>query len=150
MGLRGGSLPSRQSTISSVSEPSLVCLNVNDFGITSSVSLVSSLVAEDLATIDKPSFCVLAAVDEIGVVESKLNCTVHNVISSLNTKHERMILVSDFVSPASEASTRVDVHSLKFGEELRENTLTLKGRGWVTVILKPQKSQVSIAFKEYH
>jgi hypothetical protein len=67
----------------------------------------------------------LAAIDEVGIVESELNRTVDDVIGGLNAKHEGMILVSDFVSPASESPTRVDIHCLKFGEELRKNTLTL-------------------------
>jgi hypothetical protein len=132
------SLPCRQSTVSSVGEASLVCFDVDNLGIASSISLISSLVAEDLTTIDKSSFGVLAAIDEVGIVESELNRTIDDVVSCLNAKHEGMILVSDFVSPTSESSTRVDIHSLKFGEELRKNTLTLKGWGRVAVILEPQ------------
>jgi hypothetical protein len=132
------SLPCRQSTVSSVGEASLVCLDVDNLGIASSISLISSLVAEDLTTIDKSSFGVLAAIDEVGIVESELNRTIDDVVSCLNAKHEGMILVSDFVSPTSESSTRVDIHSLKFGEELRKNTLALKGWGRVAVILEPQ------------
>jgi hypothetical protein len=94
MGLRGCSLPSRQSTVGSVSEASLVCLNINNLGVTSGISLVSSLVTEDLVALDKSSFGVLAAVDEIRIVESKLNRTVHNVICSLNAKHEAVVLVA--------------------------------------------------------
>jgi hypothetical protein len=136
--LGGCSLPCRQSTVSSVGESSLVCLDVDNLGIASSISLVSGLVAEDLATIDKSSFGILAAIDEVGIIESELNRTVHDVVSCLNAKHEGMVLVSDFVSPASESSTRVDIHSLKFRKELRKNPLALKGWGWVAVILEPQ------------
>jgi hypothetical protein len=51
--------------------------------------------AEDLASLHEPSLIVLSSVDKIRVVESKLNSTVHNVISSLNAKHERVILVTN-------------------------------------------------------
>jgi hypothetical protein len=43
-------------------------------------------------------------------------------------------LVADLVSPGTEASTGVDVLGLELWKELLENTLTLKGWGWVTVV----------------
>jgi hypothetical protein len=94
MHLGGCSLSSRQSTVSSVREASLVCLDVNNLDITSSISLVRGLVAEDLVAFDESSFGVLAAVDEIGIVESKFNCAVDNVVCGLNAKHEAVILVA--------------------------------------------------------
>lgn len=94
----------------------------------------SSSLLEDLATLDKSPLRVLASIDEIRVVESELNSAVHNVVRSFNTKHEGMVLVANFVSPAAETSSRVDVLGLELGEELGEDALTLKGRGWVTMV----------------
>lgn len=75
----------------SVRDTSLVGLDIHDMRITGSISLVGGLVAEDLGTVHESSLGVLAAVDEVGVVESELNSTVHNVIRSFDTKHERML-----------------------------------------------------------
>lgn len=94
MGLRGGSLPNRQSSVRAIAESGLVGFDINNLGITSSVSLVSSLVAEDLIALDETSLVVLATVDEVGIVESKLNRTVRNVIGSLDAEHEAVILVA--------------------------------------------------------
>lgn len=54
---------------------------------------------EDLSTVLKTTLLVLAAVDEVGVVEGKLNSTVDNVVDSLYTQHERVVLVTDLVAP---------------------------------------------------
>jgi hypothetical protein len=88
MSLGRRSLPSRQSAVGSVGESRLICLDVNNLGIVSGISLVGGFVAEDLVSLDKSSLLILAAVDEIGIVESKLNRTVHNVIRGLDAKHE--------------------------------------------------------------
>jgi hypothetical protein len=93
MGLGRGSLPSRQSAIGSVGEPGLIRLDIDDFGVAGSVGLVGSLVSEDVDALDKSSLGVLAAINEVGVIESKLNCTVYDVICSLNAKHKAVILV---------------------------------------------------------
>jgi hypothetical protein len=90
LGLRGSSLPGWKF-LCAVGKTSLVRLDVNNFGRTSSVGFVGGFVPEDLATVHESSLVILSAVDEIGVVKSELNCTVDNVISSLNTKHKRMI-----------------------------------------------------------
>ena len=45
-----------------------------------------------------------------------------------------MILIPNLVSPATEPSTGVNVHVLKFGEELFEDAFALEGRGWVAVV----------------
>lgn len=45
-----------------------------------------------------------------------------------------MVLVTDLVSPAAESATGPDVHVLKLGQELLENTLTLESRCGVTVV----------------
>jgi hypothetical protein len=91
MSLGRRSLPSRQSAVGSVGsigESRLICLDVNNLGIASDISLVGGFVAEDVVSLEKSSLLILAAVDEIGIVESKLNRTVHNVIRGLNAKHE--------------------------------------------------------------
>lgn len=45
-----------------------------------------------------------------------------------------MVLVTDLVSPGTEAATRPDVHVLQLGQELLEDTLTLESGGRVTVV----------------
>jgi len=45
-----------------------------------------------------------------------------------------VILVAHFIAPASETSSGVNASGLELGEELLEDTLTLQGWGWVTVI----------------
>jgi hypothetical protein len=54
---------------------------------------------ENLRAILKAALRVLATVDKVRVVESKLDSTVDNVVNSLNTQHERVVLVADLVSP---------------------------------------------------
>lgn len=92
------------------------------------------LLGKDLSTIDEATLSVLSAVDEVRVVEGQLNRTVDNVVNSLNTKHERVVLVTDLVAPASETATRPDALLLKLGEKLSESTLTLQRWGGVTVV----------------
>lgn len=49
---------------------------------------------EVLSTIDKSALAVGSAVDEIWVVDGQLDGTVHNMVSGLDTLHERVILVA--------------------------------------------------------
>lgn len=88
----------------------------------------------DLGALDQSPLGVLAAVDEVGVVEGHLNSTVDNVVGGLDTKHERVVLVADLVAPAAEAAAGVDALLQEAGEELGEDTLTLEGGGWVAVV----------------
>lgn len=92
------------------------------------------LLGKDLSTINEATLSVLSAIDEVRVVEGQLNGTVDNVVNSLNTKHERVVLVTDFVAPASETATRPDALLLKLREKLSESTLTLQRWGGVTVV----------------
>lgn len=75
-----------------------------------------------------------AGVDEVRVVEGQLNSTAVDVVDSLHAEHEGVVLVANLVSPAAEAATGEDVHVLKLGEELLEDSLTLEGGGRVTVV----------------
>lgn len=97
------------------------------------VSLVLVL-GVDLGALDQSPLSVLAAVDEVGVVEGHLNGTVDNVVGGLDTQHEGVVLVADLVAPAAEAATGVDTLGLEAGQELGEDTLTLKGGGGVAVV----------------
>jgi hypothetical protein len=92
------------------------------------------LLGKDLSTIDEAALSVLSAVDEVRVVEGQLNRTVDNVVNSFDTKHERVVLVTDLVAPASETATRPDALLLKLGKKLSESTLTLQRWGGVTVV----------------
>ena len=87
-----------------------------------------------MSTVFKTTLGVLATVDEVGVVQGKLDGTVDNVVHSLNTKHERVVLVTDLVAPATEAATGPNVLGLEAGQDLSEGTLTLKRGGGVTVV----------------
>ena len=89
--------------------------------------------AED-KVLSETTLSVLAGVDKVGVVEGQLDSTAVDGINGLNTEHEGVVLVTDLVSPAAEAATREDVHGLEFGEDLLEDTLTLKSGGGVTVV----------------
>ncbi|KAI6762824.1 hypothetical protein HG530_008804 [Fusarium avenaceum] len=77
---------------------------------------------------------VLAGVDKVRVVEGQLDSTAVDGIDSLHTEHEGVVLVTDLVSPAAESATGQDVHGLELGEDLLEDSLTLKGRSGVTVV----------------
>lgn len=92
------------------------------------------VLGEDLGTIDQTALGVLATVDKVGVVEGQLNGTVDNVVHSLDTQHERVVLVADLVAPATEATTGPDTLLLQLGEDLGEGTLTLQAGGGVTVV----------------
>lgn len=92
------------------------------------------LLGKDLSTINEAALSVLSAVDEVRVIESQLNSAIDNVVNSLDTKHERVILVTDLVAPASETATRPDALLLKLGEKLSESALTLQRWGGVTVV----------------
>mgnify|MGYP000929348754 CR=1 FL=1 len=82
----------------------------------------------------QPPLGVRAGVDEVGVVEGKLNSAVADVVGSLHTQHEGVVLVTDLVAPATETATGVDVHVLQLGQELLEDTLTLKRGSGVAVV----------------
>ena len=82
----------------------------------------------------EPALSVLASVDEVRVVEGQLNSAGDNVVHSLDTEHERVVLVADLVPPAAEATTGPDVHILELGEKLLEDTLTLERGSGVTVV----------------
>ena len=45
-----------------------------------------------------------------------------------------MILITDFISPAAETATRIDVLFLEFGKELFEHAFALETWGWVAVV----------------
>lgn len=96
--------------------------------------LLLSLLGEDLSTIDQTTLGVLTAVDEVGVVEGQLNSTVDNVVDSLDTQHEGVVLVTDLVAPATETATGPDTLLLQLGQDLGEGTLTLQAGGGVTVV----------------
>lgn len=117
-----------------MSNTSFVGLDIDDLCGSSCISLVSSLVLEDLAALNEASLIVLASVDEIGIVKCELDGAVHNVISCLNTEHKGVVLITNLVAPAAEASTGVDIFGLELGEEFLQNTLALKRRSWVTVV----------------
>lgn len=90
--------------------------------------------ARIIEALGQATLSVLASVDKVGVVEGKLNVTVADGISSLDTQHERVVLVTNLVSPATEAATGVDVHVLELGKELSEDALTLQGGSGVTLV----------------
>jgi hypothetical protein len=54
---------------------------------------------EELGTVLETALLVLAAVDKVGVVEGQLNSAVDNVVDSLYSQHERVVLVTDLVAP---------------------------------------------------
>lgn len=72
-------------------DTSLVGLDIHDLGVTCRVSLVGSLVSEDLVALEQSPLCVLAPIDEIGVVEGELDRAVSQVVRSLDTEHEGAI-----------------------------------------------------------
>lgn len=84
--------------------------------------------------LSEASLSVLAGVDKVGIVECQLDGTAVDGIDGLNTEHEGVVLVTDLVSPAAESTTGENVHSLELGEDLLEDTLTLKGGGGVTMV----------------
>ena len=45
-----------------------------------------------------------------------------------------MILITDLVAPAAEATAGVDIFFLEFGEELFEHAFAFEGGGWVAVV----------------
>lgn len=57
-----------------------------------------------------------------------------DVVDGLDTQHKGVVLVADLVSPAAEAASRVDAEILELGQELLQDTLTLQGRGGVSVV----------------
>lgn len=89
---------------------------------------------ERLGTVDQSPLVVLSTVDEIGIVEGEFSGAVDDVIDSLDTKHERVVLVTDLVAPAAESATGVDAHLLQLGEELGKGALALEAWGWVAVV----------------
>jgi hypothetical protein len=54
---------------------------------------------ENLSTVLETTLRILATVDKVGVVESQLDGAVDNVVHSLDTQHERVVLVADLVAP---------------------------------------------------
>ena len=94
MSLRGCALSCGKSTVGSVGDSSFVGLDIDRCGFSSCIRLVGCLVSEYLAAFDEASLGVLAAVYKIGVVEGKLDCAVDDVVRSLDTKHEAVILVA--------------------------------------------------------
>lgn len=89
---------------------------------------------EVLGTINQSALVVCARVDEVRVEERKLDGAVDNRINGLDTLHERVVLVTNLVTPSTEAATRVDVQVLELWEELLEDALTLERRSGVTVV----------------
>jgi len=100
----------------------------------SSYLLLSLLCGEDLSTINQTTLGVLATVDEVRVVEGQLNSTVDNVVDSLDTQHEGVVLVANLVAPATETATGPDTLLLQLGQDLGEGTLTLQAGGGVAVV----------------
>ena len=80
-------------TVGSVGS-SFIGLDIDDLCLSSGIRLVGRLISEYLAAFDESSLGVLTAVYEIGVVEGKLDCAVDDVVRSLDTKHEAVILVA--------------------------------------------------------
>lgn len=70
----------------------------------------------------------------VGVVQRQLDSTVDNVVGGLNTKHERVVLVSDLVLPTAEAATGVDVLCLQLGQNFGQHTVALDGGCGVAVV----------------
>ena len=96
--------------------------------------LLRLVLGESLGAVNQTPLGVLSAVDEVGVVESQLDSAVDNVVHSLNTEHERVVLVTNLVAPATEAATGPDVLLLELGQDLGKSALTLQGWGGVTVV----------------
>ncbi|KAH0194592.1 Udp-Galactopyranose mutase in complex with Udp, partial [Aureobasidium melanogenum] len=109
---------------------SILCLRLEGLAVVANTPHA----LEVLSTIDKSALVVGTRVNKVGVEERKLDGAVDNSINSLNTLHERVVLVTNLVTPSTEATTRVDVHVLKLGKELLKDTLTLERRSRVTVI----------------
>src|SRR5690242_4520611 len=63
------------------------------------VQVVLANLLEDLSAVLEAALLVLAAVDKVGVVEGQLNSTVDDGVHGLYTQHERVVLVTDFVTP---------------------------------------------------
>lgn len=99
-----------------------------------SFRLLAVLLGEHLSAVHQASLVVLSAVDEVGVVESQLNTAVDNVVNSLDTQHEGVVLVADLVAPAAEAATRPDVHALQLGQQLGQSTLAFERGSGVSVV----------------
>jgi nucleoside-triphosphatase THEP1 len=55
--------------------------------------------SKELRTVLETAFLILTTVDEIGVVEGKLNSTVDNVVDGLDTQHKGVVLVTDLIAP---------------------------------------------------
>jgi len=62
---------------------------------------------------------------------------VQNVVDRLNSKHERMILISDLVFPAAETAPGMNAQRVQLREELLQDAITLQGGGGVTVVEAP-------------
>lgn len=92
------------------------------------------VLGENLSTIHQATLIVLAAVDKVGVVQSQLNGTVDDVVDGFDTQHERVVLVTDLVAPATETATRPDALLLELGQDLGQSTLTLQRGSGVTVV----------------
>ena len=56
------------------------------------------------------------------------------MIGGLDTQHEAVVLIADFVAPAAEAAAGVDVFFLEFGQELFQDGFAFEGWGWVAVV----------------
>ena len=89
---------------------------------------------EELGALDEAALGVLAAVDEVGVVEREFGGAVDDVVRGLDAEHEGVVLVADLVAPAAEAAARVDALGFELGEQLLEDAFALEGRGRVAVV----------------
>lgn len=98
----------------------------------------------------QPPLGVSTAVDEVGVVERQLDSAVDNVVCRLHTEHERVVLVTNFVLPAAEATTRVDVLGLQLGQQLSQDTITLDGGRRVAVVELAMVSRDDLILRQDH
>lgn len=89
---------------------------------------------ELLRTIDQTALSVLTAVDEVRVVEGKLDSTVDSIVNSLDTQHKRVVLVSDLVLPRTETATGENVLVVQVRKDLLESSVTLQSGGGVAVV----------------
>ncbi len=74
------------------------------------------------------------SIDEVRIIQRQFRGPIDDIIGRLDTQHETMILVTDFVAPAAEAAAGVDVFFLEAGEELCEDGFALEGGGRVAVV----------------
>lgn len=98
------------------------------------IKLLRLVLGKHLSSVNQSSLRVLTAVNEVGVVQGQLDGTVDDVVDSLDTQHERVVLVTDLVAPAAETATRPDTLLLELGQDLGQSALTLQRRGGVTVV----------------